>query len=182
METQQKLAQSWWQLLHTFFHHKSDACVSFPPRWFKVSLWISRTFAGGKNKTGFTIYCFVWQLLDSRGKKLWNLVLHFQQIYKYRNYIYVCVCVRLCKGSAVTHKVTLPSIAKKKKAWYRKHFIWFIPLVRLLMMYTMHLSGSIHFKLVITVCLQEFPRFPLLPFGFSYQSWENAVQTRNRDV
>lgn len=29
--------------------------------------------------------------------------------------IHLCVCVRHCKSSAVTHKVTLPSIAKKQK-------------------------------------------------------------------
>lgn len=50
------------------------------------------------------------------------------------------------------------------------------------MMY-MHLSGSINFKLVIVVAvLAGISTIPAVTFGFSYQSWENAVQTRNGDV
>lgn len=36
-------------------------------------------------------------------------------------YLCVCVCVRPCKSSAVTHKVTLPSIAKNKIARFLRH-------------------------------------------------------------
>lgn len=48
----------------------------------------------------------------------------------------------------------------------------------------MHLSGSINFKLVITVAavFAGISTIPAVTCGFSYQSWENAVQTRNRDV